>query len=99
MIAGDLDASDDASSSVSASSSSTGTTLVTNPIRSASSAFTRRPVNISSSAFLGGMDRTNGTVIMYGQSPTLISGVPNWASSAATTKSHDSARPNPPASA
>ena len=99
MIAGDLDARAEASSSVSASSSSTGTTLVTNPMRSASSAFTRLPVSISSRAFFGGIERTNGTVIMYGHRPTLISGVPNWASSAATTKSHDRASPNPPANA
>ena len=68
-------------------------------MRSASSASTRRPVIISSSAFFGGIDRMSGTVIMYGHRPTLISGVPNCASSAATTRSHASARPKPPASA
>ena len=36
---------------------------------------------------------------MYGHSPTFTSGVPNCASSAAITKSHASASPNPPASA
>ena len=99
MIGGDFAASVAASSSTAASSSSTGTTRLTNPMRSASSASTRRPVIISSSAFFGGIDRISGTVIMYGQSPTSISGVPNWASSAATTRSQASARPNPPARA
>ena len=60
---------------------------------------TRRPVIISSSAVFGGIERSSGTVIMYGHSPTLISGVPNTASSAATTMSHAHASPKPPASA
>ena len=99
MTSGDFAASWPASSSTAASSSSTGTTRVTKPIRSASAASTRRPVIISSSAFFGGIDRMSGTVIMYGHSPTSISGVPNWASSAATTRSQASASPNPPARA
>ena len=45
-------------------------------MRSASAASTRRPVSISSSARFGGMARSSGTVIMCGQSPRLISGVP-----------------------
>ena len=40
----------------------------------ASAASTRRPVVISSSTFFGGIERSSGTVIMYGQRPTLISG-------------------------
>ncbi len=44
-------------------------------------ASTRRPVIIRSSAVFGGIERSNGTVIMYGHRPTLISGVPNTASS------------------
>ena len=68
-------------------------------MRSASSALTRRPVICSSSTFFGGIERSSGTVIMYGHSPTLTSGVPNCASSAAITKSQASASPKPPASA
>jgi enoyl-CoA hydratase/carnithine racemase len=45
----------------------------------------------------GGIERHSGTVIMYGHSPTSISGVPNVASSAATTRSQLSASPKPPA--
>ena len=93
-----FDASVAASSSTALSSSSTGTTRA-KPMRWASSALTRRPVIISSSATFGGMERVSGTVIMWGQRPTSISGVPNWASSAATTRSQARARPKPPARA
>ena len=62
----------------------------------------RRPAGRSSSARAPSSAASTaaaGTVIMYGHSPTLISGVPNTASSAATTRSHVHARPKPPASA
>ena len=98
-MAGDLAASVAVSSSTAASRRSAGTTWFTKPMRSASTAATLLPVSMSSSAFLGGIARTSGTVIMYGQRPTLISGVPNWLSSEQTTKSHDRASPKPPASA
>jgi hypothetical protein len=64
MISGDLPASSTASASTVASSSATGTTRCTNPSRAPSSAETRRPVIIRSSAVLGGIDRSSGTVIM-----------------------------------
>ena len=54
---------------------------------------------MSSSAFLGGMERMSGTVIMYGHRPTLISGAPKRARSEATTRSQARARPRPPAMA
>ena len=87
-MAGDFDANMRVRSSTVASSSATGTTVFTKPIRSASAAPTRRPVSISSSAFFGGIERMSGTVIIIGHRPTSISGVPNSASSAAMTKSH-----------
>ena len=99
MATGDFAASVSASSSTAESSSPTGTTLLTRPSRSASAASRRRPVAMSSSAMRGDSTRKIGTVIMNGQSPTLISGVPKTASSAATTRSHAIANPKPPARA
>src|SRR2546430_16282773 len=99
MIADDLAASDDVSSVTAASNSDAGTTRFKKPMRSASAASMRRPVNINSNAFFGAIDRSNGTVIMYGHNPTLISGVPKWLSSHAMTKQTASASPNPPANA
>src|SRR5438046_10195298 len=99
MIDGDLAASDDVSSVTAASNSGAGTTRFKKPMRSASAASMRRPVNINSNAFFGAIDRSNGTVIMYGHNPTLISGVPNWLSSDAMTQSWASATPQPPAHA
>src|SRR5437016_11688672 len=97
MIAGDLEANDEVSSSTASSNDAAGTTRFTNPMEEASAASMRRPVSISSNAFFGGIDRSSGTVIMYGHKPMSISGVPNWASSAAITKSQERARPKPPA--
>ena len=48
-------------------------------------------------ADLGGIERMSGTVIWYGHRPMSISGAPKVESSEATTKSHDSASPKPPA--
>ena len=98
--AGDLAASVAASSSTVASSSSTGHDLVDEAdalgldraARAGRSSSARAPSS-------GGIERISGTVIMYGHSPTSISGVPNTASSAATTRSQARARPMPPASA
>ena len=71
MISGDFAASSAASASTVASSSATGTTRCTKPMRAPSSADTRRPVIIRSSAVLGGIDRSSGTVIMYGHKPDV----------------------------
>jgi hypothetical protein len=54
---------------------------------------------MSSNAFFGDIARMSGTVIMWGQRARVISGAPNTASSAATTRSQARASPNPPASA
>ena len=70
-----------------------------NPQRSPSAAGTRRPVSMRSSATLRGRSRATTAVIMNGQSPRLTSGIPISTSSAATTRSHASMSPNPPASA
>ena len=57
------------------------------------------PVSIISSVFLRPTERVISAVIIIGHRPTAISVVPNCAVSAATTRSHATIRPRPPASA
>src|SRR5262249_51081567 len=79
---------------------SSGATGSTRPIRSASAAPTKRPVNTMSLARAGPMSRGSRWVPPApGMMPSRISGWPSWAPSPATRKSAHSASSRPPPSA
>ena len=82
------------------SGSPTGTTRATRPERSASAASIMRPVRIRSIAFALPTARVSRCVPpMPGMTPSLISGWPNFALSAAMMRSHIIASSQPPPSA
>ena len=84
----------------SARRSASGTTRATRPERSASSASIMRPVRHISMALALPMSRVRRCVPpMPGMTPSLISGWPNLALSAAMMKSHIMASSQPPPSA
>src|SRR5207245_1998063 len=82
--------------STSALSWSSGTTRVASPNCCASRAEIVRPVRIRSSAACGPTKRGSITIATGGKQPSLISGWPNCADSAATTKSQKVASSQPP---
>ena len=86
--------------SASSTNSAAGTTRATRPERSASAASIMRPVSANSIAFALPMARVSRCVPPApGMTPSLISGWPNLAVSAARMKSHIIASSQPPPSA
>jgi hypothetical protein len=99
MATGDFLASACAISSTVESRWSWETTRLTIPSDCSWVAVHRSPSISISLRTLRGMLRERMAWIIIGQIPTLISGVPNVAVSTATRRSHEHARPKPPASA
>ncbi len=99
MTAADFLASFSVTSPTAVSSWSRGTTRFTKPIDCICIAVQRSPSIAISSSTLRGRFRDRTAWIIIGHTPTLISGVAKVAVSTATKRSHDAARPNPPANA
>jgi len=74
-----------------------GTTRLMSPNASIWVAVQRSPSISISSSTLRGRFRARMAWIIIGQIPTLISGVPKVAVSVETRRSHEQARPSPPA--
>ena len=99
-IGSDMPAMVSAARIASATSASAGTTRETRPARSASAASIMRPVRHISIAFDLPTKRVSRWLPpMPGITPSLISGWPNLAVSAARMKSHIMASSQPPPSA
>src|SRR2546430_2536682 len=99
MATGDFFASASAISLTVDSRCSCATTRLITPSDCSCVAVHRSPSISISRRTLRGMVRDRMAWIIIGQIPTLISGVPKVAVSTATSRSHEHARPSPPASA
>ena len=97
MAVGDLSAMRSISHWVLASSSAAGTTWFTSPALCASCAEKGSPVNAHSRTMRRGTRSCSKLITCIGNTPTLTSGRPNSAWSAATAKSAMHSRPMPPA--